>query len=385
MQQWLLNNIGTNSADLPLWLRLSILVGIIIVAYLVDLLFRKAIIPLLQKLAKQTSTQWDDILLSERVCGSFSHILPPVILASALPFVLQGTLEVIVGRLMLIYIIYNVCMFIAVLLHAIFNIFVHEKQGKANSLRGILQTLQILVWIIGSILMISVVLDRSPLYLITGLGAAATVLMLVFQDSIKGLVAGIQLSMNDMLRVGDWICMPGRGVDGVVREITLSTVKVQNWDNTILTIQPYALLTDTFQNWRGMSQGNGRRLTRSVNVNMHTIRTLDARTMSQYQQHGWLPASAHAGMATNLEAYRGCLLDHLRHMPEINTEMTLMVRQLPASSEGVPVQVYAFSRTKVWEEYEEIQSRIVEFMIALMPQFDILPYQRSCDKNNYAE
>lgn len=380
MNEWLLANVGSDSSQFPLWVRLCIVLGIIILAYLVDLIFSKLIIPLLQRIAQKTSTEWDDILLSPRVCHAFSHILPPVILASALPYALQGTLEVIVTRLMLIYIIYNVCMFVTVLMHAIFNIFIHEKQTKASSLRGILQTLQILAWIIGIILMISILMDRSPLYLITGLGAAATVLMLVFQDSIKGLVAGLQLTMNDMLRVGDWICMASRGVDGVVTEITLSTVKVRNWDNTILTIQPYALLTDTFQNWRGMSESDGRRLTRSVNVNMLTVKLLDAHAVSQYQQQGWLPASAQAGQATNLEAYRGCMLARLRQMPEINEQMTLMVRQLPATAEGIPVQVYAFSHTKVWEEYEEIQARIIEYMLALMPEFGILPYQRTSDK-----
>lgn len=383
MEQWLVNNLGSDASQLSGWVRLGIVAAIIAAAFLVDLIFTKVIIPVVQKVAAKTSTQWDDILLSERVCRSFSHILPPVILTAALPFAVQGTLELIVMRLLRIYIIYNVSYFITTLLHAIFNVFIHEQHAKASSLKGILQTLQIVVWIISVILMVSVLMDRSPLFLITGLGAAATVLMLIFQDSIKGLVAGVQLSMNDMVRVGDWICMSGRGVDGVVTEITLSTVKVQNWDNTILTIQPYALLTDTFQNWRGMSEAQGRRIARSVNVNMHTIRLLNASELQQYQAKGWLPATATVGMATNLEAYRGFLRQRLVQMPELNEQMTLMVRQLHATSEGVPVQVYAFSHTKVWEEYEEIQARIVEYMLAMMPQFGILPYQRSADKPDY--
>lgn len=380
MEQWLINNLGSDASSLSGWMRLAIVAGIVLVAYLVDLIFRKAVTPVLQKIAQRTSTQWDDILLAPNVCAAFSHILPPVILASALPFFTQGTFEIIISRLLRLYIIYNVAYFVTTLMHAIFNIFMHEKHAKASSLKGILQTLQILVWILAVIIMISVLLDRSPVYLITGLGAAATVLMLVFQDSIKGLVAGVQLSMNDMVRVGDWITMPARGVDGVVAEISLSTVKVRNWDNTIMTIQPYALLTDTFQNWRGMKESDGRRLTRAVNVNMLTVRLLTARQIEEYQEKGWLPASAKQGSATNLEAFRGCLLQYLRQMPELNEQMTLMVRQLPASSEGIPVQVYAFSHTKVWEEYEEIQARIIEYMLALMPKFDILPFQRSGDR-----
>lgn len=380
MEQWLYANLGSDTSQLSGWIRLAILIGIVLLSFLVDLIFSKLIIPIVQKIAKRTTTQWDDILLSTRVCTAFSHLLPPIILAAALPFVLQGWLEEVILRLVRIYIIYNVCFFIAVFMHAIFNIFMHEKHAKASSLKGILQTLQIIVWILGVILMVSVLMDRSPLILITGLGAAATVLMLIFQDSIKGLVAGVQLSMNDMVRVGDWISMQGRGVDGVVTEITLSTVKVRNWDNTILTIQPYTLLTDTFQNWRGMTDSEGRRLTRSVNVNLFSVKLLDARQEAEYRQKGWLSQTSVMGQATNLEAYRGCLLQHLKNNPAINDSMTLMVRQLPASSEGVPVQVYGFSYTKVWEESEELQAQIVEFMLALMPQFDILPFQRSSDK-----
>ena len=380
MDQWILDNLGTESStDLNLWWRLAIIAGIIIAAYLVDIIFKHLIIPVIQKLADRTTTQLDDILLSPKVCSAFSAILPPVVLTVALPYALRGELEDIVVRLTLIYIVYNVCRFLAVLLHAIYDILLYRGHAKARSLRGILQTLQIIVWIVGAILMISILINRSPVFLFTGLGASAAVLMLVFQDSIKGLVAGVQLSLNDMVRVGDWIAMPSRNVDGVVTEISLTTVKVRNWDNTIMTIMPYTLLTDTFQNWRGMSESDGRRLTRSVNVNMNTLRLLTADEISRYQSEGWLPATAKEGEATNLEAFRTCLLQHLRQMPEINEEMTLMVRQLSANPEGIPIQVYAFTHTKVWEEYEEIQARIIEYMIALMPQFDILPYQRTSD------
>lgn len=380
LEHWLLNNLGSEASTLSPWMRLLIVLVIVLVAFLVDVIFRLVILRLLKKIAKRTSTKWDDIMLSDAVCNSASALLPPIVLAALLPLALQGVLEQIVIVLTLIYIIINACRFITALLTSVYNIFIYEEHQRARSLRGILQTFQIIVWIIGIILIISTLLGRSPLYLITGLGAAATVLMLVFQDTIKGLVAGIQLSLNDMVRVGEWISMPSRGVDGVVTEITLSTVKVQNWDNTLLTIQPYSLLTDTFQNWRGMSQSDGRRLTRSIHVDMFSIRFLNAQEVADYQAKGYLPATAQAGVATNLEAMRGALLRHLRQMPEINNKMTLMVRQLPATDEGVPIQVYAFSHTKVWEEYEEIQSRIVEYMIAFMPQFGIQPYQRSSDK-----
>lgn len=380
IEYWLLHSFGSADSTLSPWMRLVVFLGVILGAYLVDIIVSKLLLPGLQKLAKKTSTQWDDILLSDKVCRAASALLPPIVLAAALPWTVQGTLQLVIGKLTTIYIVINACRFLSALMGGVYNIFIYEERKHARSLLGILQTLQIVVWIIGVILIISILLGRSPLYLITGLGAAATVLMLIFQDSIKGLVAGIQLSLNDMLRVGEWICMPSRGVDGVVTEITLSTVKVQNWDNTLMTIQPYSLLTDTFQNWRGMSESAGRRLTRAVHVDMFSIRLLNAKEVADYQAKGYLPATAQPNIATNLEAFRGALYCYLRQMPEINEEMTLMVRQLPSTDEGVPVQVYAFSHTKVWEEYEEIQARIIEYMIAIMPQFGILPYQRSSDK-----
>jgi len=380
IEYWLLHSFGSEQSNLSPWMRLAVFVGIIFAAFLVDIIVRKLIIPSLQKLAKKTTTKWDDIMLSKKVCNAASALLPPIVLAAGLPLAVHGTLEIIISKLTIIYIVINACRFLSAVMGGVYGIFVYEEHKRARSLLGILQTLQIIVWIIGIILIISILLGRSPLFLITGLGAAATVLMLVFQDSIKGLVAGIQLSINDMVRVGEWISMPSRGVDGVVTEITLSTVKVQNWDNTLMTIQPYSLLTDTFQNWRGMSESAGRRLTRAIHIDMFSVRFLDAREVADYQAKGYLPASAQAGNATNLEAMRGALLQHLRQMPEINDQMTLMVRQLPTTSEGIPIQVYAFSHTKVWEEYEEIQSRIIEYMIAFMPQFGILPYQRSSDK-----
>lgn len=383
MEQWLLNNLGSDASQLGFWPRMAILASVIVVAFLADIILNFTILPIIRKITNRTETQWDDILFSDRVCKSFSAILPPVILSTALPYVLKGILEIVVVKLVLIYLIFNVCRFITILMRAIYDIFIYEEHVKARSLRGILQTLQIVVWIIGIILIISTLIDRSPVYLITGLGAAATVLMLVFQDSIKGLVAGIQLTLNDMVRVGDWICMPSRGVDGVVTEITLSTVKVQNWDNTIMTILPYALLTDTFQNWRGMTESEGRRFTRSINVSMLSVKMIDAQDVARYRQQGLLPAASdeepQTDPVTNLEAYRIALCQHVRQMPEINSSMTLMVRQLQATSEGIPVQLYAFTRTKDWGEHEEIQSRLVEYMLALMPKFDILPYQRSSD------
>ncbi len=381
MDQWLIENLGSDSSQLSGGMRLLIVLGIIVVSFAAYFIVKYAIIPIIRKFVKQTETQWDDILLSERVCRSFSHIVPPVIMIIALPYALKGDFEVIIVRLLQVYIIYAVCYFVNAFLHGIFNVFMHYKEQKAGSLKGILQTFQIIVWFVGIILMVSALMGRSPLVLITGLLSASVVLMLVFQDTIKGLVAGIQLSINDMVRVGDWISMPARGVDGTVTEITLSTVKVQNFDKTILTIQPYNLLTDTFQNWRGMTESDGRRFRRSINVDVNSVKFLNASQVAEYKQKGYLPETAQAGEATNLEAYRGAIYKYLSEKPEINKDLNLMVRHLPQTAEGIPVEVYAFTFTKVWEDFEEIQARVLEYMFARTHEFGIQAYQRIGDRH----
>ena len=381
MDQWLIENLGPDTSDMSGGIRLLIVLGIILVSYIAYFIIKYGVIPVVQKIVKQTKTQVDDILLSERVCRAFSHIVPPVIMTIALPYALHGTFEVIVIRLLQIYIIYAVCNFIAAFLRGIFDIFVQVKEQKAGSLKGVLQTFQIIVWFVGIILMTSTAMGRSPFYLITGLLSASVVMMLVFQDAIKGLVAGVQLAINDMVRVDDWITMPSRGVNGIVTEMTLSTVKVKNFDNTILTVQPYTLLTDTFQNWRGMKEGDGRRFNRSINIDVDSVKFLTAAQVADYQKKGYLPETAHAGEATNLEAFRGAIFKYLSERPEINNKLAMIVRHLPQTAEGIPIEILAFTFTKTWEEYEEVQARMVEYMLARTKEFGIKPYQRISDRH----
>ena len=381
MEQWIENTFGMSINEMDTWIRLCVILGIVVFSYLVQLFFSKAIVPLIRKVTLKTKAEWDDIFFDDQVCATFSRILPAIILTAALPFAVDGVLGVLVSRLTLIYIIVTFCLFLTAVIRAIFNLFVYRKEEKAQSLGGIRQTFVIIVWIIGAINIAAVIIDRNPVYLLTGLGAAATILMLVFQDSIKGLVAGIQLSFQDMVRVGDWIEMPSRSANGVVTEITLNTIKVQNWDNTIATVPPYALLQESFLNWRGMQDGAGRRLNRSLNVDVHTIRFLTAKEVSDYIANQQLPADAakRSGTVTNLEAFRYTMEEHLRQSKEINTDMTFMVRTLDMHSEGIPVELYAFSRTKDWIPYEHIQAQLVEFALASLSQFGLRAYQRGSD------
>lgn len=382
MDSFLEQYIGIDASNLSVWWRLAIVFGIVVLAYLADFILVNLLIPAIRKITTKTDTEIDDIILSDKVCHAFSAIVPPVILSFALPFALQGNVRLVVERLTAIYIVINVCRFLTTLIGAFHNVFLHKGNKRAKSLKGIVQTFQVCVWLVGTIAMVSILLNRSPLILLGGIGAFATVMMLVFQDSIKGLVAGIQLSLNDMVRPGDWIAMKSRGVDGVVKEITLTTVKVQNWDNTILTIQPYALITETFQNWKGMNESDGRRICCQIHVNIHSVRLCSSTEFKSWQSKGYFAADATMETSTNLEAFRSFILKYLCNNPKINTNMTCMVRLLSADFEGIPIQLYCFSHTKVWEEYEEIQAQLVEYVISTMRDFGIYPYQRGCGSDS---
>jgi len=381
---WFDRNIGSDGSNLEWYWRLVIVAAVFLVAYLVDFLFTHLIIPTIRRITSKTKTNVDDVLLSNKVVNAFSDIIPPIILTFALPFVTQGTLEVVINRLTTIYIIICVTRFLCILVSAIFEAFLTKGQeaGKdrlrLESLKGIIQTIQIVIMVIAAILVVSIFLDKSPAYLISGLGAMAAVLMLVFQDSIKGLVAGIQLMFNDMVSVGEWISMPSRNVDGVVIEITLTTVKIKNWDNTIMTVPPYTLLSDTFQNWRGMQESAGRRLDPIIHVDMYSVHFLSEEEMAEYKEQGIsLPKTANPSEVTNLEIYRQQMLKHIETSPDFNAEMTHMVRQLEAGSEGIPIQFYAFTKTKEWEKYEGVQARLVEYALASLQKFRLNAFQRS--------
>lgn len=381
MEEWIETTFGMSINEMDTWIRLCVILAIVLFAYLVDLFFSKVIVPIIRKVTEKTKAEWDDIFFDDNVCSSFSRILPAIILTAALPFAIDGVWGVLIARFTLVYIIVTTCRFLTAIIRAIFNLFVHKKEEKAQSLGGIRQTFVIIVWIIGAILIAAVIIDRNPAYLLTGLGAAATILMLVFQDSIKGLVAGIQLSFQDMVRVGDWIEMPSRNANGVVTEITLNTIKVQNWDNTIATVPPYSLMQESFLNWRGMQESAGRRLSRSFNVDVHTIRFLTTKEVSDCIANQQLPAEAakRGNTVTNLEAFRYTMEQHLCHNRDVNPELTFMVRTLEMGSEGVPVELYAFSHTKDWVPYEHIQAQLLEFALASLSQFGLRAYQRGSD------
>ncbi|MCC4265836.1 mechanosensitive ion channel family protein [Oceanimonas baumannii] len=283
------------------------------------------------------------------------------------------------------------------LLDALLDISRQRPAMRAFPLRGIFQSVKLMASIFIGLLIVSTLIGKSPVILLSGLGAMTAVLMLVFKDPILGLVAGIQLSANDMLAVGDWLEMGRYGADGEVIDIGLTTVKVQNWDHTITTIPTYALISDSFKNWRGMSESGGRRIKRSIRLDADSVRFLHEDDIHRLQKSrlldGYLnekiqeinrynretPADmsslVNGRRLTNLGTFRAYLAALLRQHPHIHQRMTLMVRQLEASSEGIPIEIYAFTNTTRWVEYEGIQSDIFDHIFAVLPEFDLRVHQ----------
>ncbi|ASP49259.1 mechanosensitive ion channel family protein [Cognaticolwellia beringensis] len=329
-------------------------------------------------------------------------------LASRLSFALQGAVVVIQAKLWLpaeasflhfVQVVTDqwIILFLLLSLFTFLDILqslADKRQTQAHfPLRGLLQTVKLIASVLTTILAVSLLMDKSPLILLSGLGALSAVLLLVFKDPILGLVAGIQLSANNMLAVGDWLEMPKYGADGDVVDIALTTVKVRNWDKTITTIPTYALISDSFKNWRGMSESGGRRIKRCIHLEMSSVCFLDkaqitelkkAQLLSEYITHT-VPAiekentdkkidmtvMQNGRRLTNVGTFRKYLLSFLRNHPNIHQGMTLIVRQLEPTSNGLPIQIYAFTNTTSWVLYEDIQSDIFDHIIAVLPAFSL--------------
>lgn len=389
-----------------------ILVVILAIAFLGDAICRHVILTVVARLVKKTKATWDDIVFDRKVMVHISHLVAPIILYILLPLAITNpSLLSFVQRICMIYIIAIFLRFISSLLTAIFNVYSEREQFRDRPLKGLLQTIQVILFFVGGIVIVSILIDKSPMVLLTGLGASAAVLMLVFKDSIMGFVSGIQLSANNMLRVGDWIEMPKYGADGSVIEVTLNTVKVRNWDNTITTIPPYALVSDSFQNWRGMQESGGRRVKRSINIDMNSVKFCTPEMLAKYrkirilkdyvedtekvienynEEHGIDNSVLVNGRRqTNLGVFRAYLTNYLKNLPAVNQNLTCMVRQLQPTDKGIPLELYFFSAIKDWVPYEGVQADVFDHVLAVIPEFDLHVFQnptgddfRALSKNN---
>ena len=359
-----------------------IAVLLITVAVGVDYLCQYIFVGSVRKLSEKSHYFWDTLLIKRRVIHNLVHAIPGILVYALLPmaFIRGKELLLISQKVCAVYIVFVLLLAINGFILVAMDIYNHREVSKNRSIKGFVQVLQVLAFFIGGIVIIAILVNKSPATLFAGLGASAAILMLVFKDTILGFVAGIQLSANDMLRPGDWITVPGSNANGIVQEITLNTVKIQNFDNTISTIPPYTLVNNSFQNWRGMVESGGRRVMKSIFLDLNTIKFCTPEMLDNMRKEIPLLADykPNEGVTpTNSQMFRVYVKRYLTSLPVVNTDLDLIISQLQSTEYGVPIQIYFFSRNKVWKEYERIQSDIFDHFFAMIPLFELKVYQYS--------
>ena len=330
-------------------------------------------------MTRNTQTDWDDDLLNDRVLSAASHLAPALLVAYMLPdaFDENSTTRLWLSKATDFYILWAFIHLINSFLQSLFDALDKRDRFRIHTMRGVLQMLKLFFIIIGVIIGISILFGKSPIAILTALGASAAVLMLIFQDTILGLVAGIQLTVNDMLKKGDWIVVPKSNANGVVEEVSLTTVKVRNWDNSVTTIPPYTLIKDSFQNYDPMRQAAARRVSRYINIDVNSIRFLDKNEIRQLIDTGIiLPEDLNPDTPTaNMQLLSAHLERYSLNHPDVRTDQIFMVRQLQPTPQGIPLELYFYTSVTEWKEYEHIQDRIFDYIYASIHAFSLRIYQ----------
>lgn len=367
--------------------------NILLLAWLSDIITRKVIIVVITRMVAKTRTIWDDILLEKKVFKRLSHLAPAIVLWYSVGHVLSDypVMMTITQKALSIYMIIVTLMAINAFLKGLNDIYRTLPAAQGRSIRGYTQFIQIILYTIVVISMVSIITGTPTKLLFTGLGAAAAVLMLVFRDTILGLVAGIQLSANDMLRIGDWITMPKYGADGNVMEITLNTVKVRNFDKTITTIPTYAMVSDSFINWRGTEEEGARRFKRYLNIDMKSVTYCDKAMLARLGEVKSLREfmerhekrnkkldgmiMLHEGEITSLTLFRKYVVGILRNHNGLNHKLPMVVRQLQPTEFGIPLEIVGFVKGTDALTYEETQSDLFDHLLAVLPEFGLSVFQ----------
>ena len=367
------------AGDMAQWIvRMIVVLAIVLIIYVFDKICRGIFIPTIRKVTSKTQTTWDDYLLNDKVLNNVCHLIPPVVFYVLIPLALGNAPQILalILKCCHIYITVVIVKLVCSVITSIYTISSEHEKMKDRSLKGFYQMLKLVVVCIGAIVIVSELIGQNPATILTGLGAGAAILMLIFQDTIKGLVAGIQLTANDMVRTGDWITMPKYGADGDVMEVSLTTVKVRNWDKTITTVPPYALVNDSFQNWRGMFDIGGRRVKRSIDIDMHTVRFCTPEELAYFKKQPWMEGFEETGKEeVNLYIFRHYVMYYLTHHPKVNQEMIMLVRQLQPTAHGLPIELYFFSANTAWVHYERLQAEVFDHVLAVLHQFDLKVFQ----------
>ncbi len=358
-------------------------------------LTRKVVLRMITQAAGRTNTKWDDALVERGVVSQGSYLVPAVVVYFGLDLLSFDT--EMLARIVRAWFVVCLVIMSSRLLGAGADIYEHYPISNRRPIKGYIQLANLTVFLVGAILVLCTLLDISPWGIMSGLGAMTALLILVFRDTILSLVASLQIAAYDMVRTGDWIEMPGLGVDGDVIDVSLHTVRVQNWDKTIITVPTHRLIQDSFKNWRGMTESGGRRIKRSLLVDQTSIKFLDQAALGQLSEIEKLQpylagkmrdlANANRGKdgremsplnrreLTNVGTFRAYAEAYLRENTSIHNDMTFMVRQLPPSSDGLPIEIYVFSNNTDWEEFEVIQADIFDHLLAALPTFELRLFQ----------
>ncbi|NNF66399.1 MAG: mechanosensitive ion channel [Gammaproteobacteria bacterium] len=374
--------------------------GLLFAAVIVHFIAKRIVVGSVHAIAKRSEVTWDDALIDHNVVGRMVQVLPALIVFIGIPFIpdLPEKAAQLIRNIAMGYMVLMLTLALSALLSAASQIYGASKLAKERPLKGFVQLAQIVVWIVGGVLIVAAVLERSPVLLLSGFGAMTAILLLVFKDTILSLVASVQLTAQDMVRVGDWIEMPQFGADGDVVDVQLHTIKVQNWDKTITTIPTHRLIAESFKNWRGMSETGARRIKRAIHIDVSSIRFQSQDEVDHFTRFALLKdyirdtekrladynarletevdADVNKRRITNIGTFRAYAYNYLKNHPDIHDGMTLIVRQLAAGPEGLPLEIYCFTNTTVWAEYENIQSDIFDHLIAIVPEFGLRLFQK---------
>ncbi|MFK5734664.1 mechanosensitive ion channel family protein [Pseudomonas urmiensis] len=373
---------------------------LLLISLVVGRLARFLVLHTSRLLARQQALKWLDDLRHNKVFHRLAQTTPSLIIQFGLKLVpeLGNTAQHFLGNVALAFTLLFMTLAVSCLLDALLDIYARTEHARTRSIKGYVQLAKMVLWVLSVIVIIATLIDRSPLLLLSGLGAMSAVLLLVYKDTLLSFVASVQLTSNDMLHVGDWIEMPQVGADGDVVDITLHTVKVQNFDKTIVSIPTWRLMSESFRNWRGMQQSGGRRIKRSLFIDAAGVRFLtreeeqrlaQVRLLGDYlaskrqELQNWNEAlgpvaelSANRRRLTNIGTFRAFALAYLQNHPDVQQSMTCMVRQMQTTAEGVPLEIYCFTRTTAWADYERIQGDIFDYLLAVLPEFGLSLYQQ---------
>nr|WP_321451198.1 mechanosensitive ion channel family protein [uncultured Carboxylicivirga sp.] len=376
---------------------LSIIV--LLISYLVNKLTRFYIIKAIEKVIRKTKSKYDDFFVDRQVFHRLSHLAPAFVLYIFNGIVFNDFPQIgdIVHKGIMIYLVMVFVWSLTAFFNAIMDIYETHDYAQERPIKGYIQVAQIIGYFIGVLVVVSIVFNVKLVALFTGLGAIAAVLLLIFKDTILGLVASVQLSAYKMVRIGDWVSMPSHNADGTVMDISLNTVKIQNWDKTITTIPTYEMVSHPFMNWKGMEESGGRRIKRAVNIDMRSVKFCSAEMLERAKKIHFLNSyietkekeianynkemgidesvKVNGRRLTNIGLFRKYLEEYLHHHPKIHSEMTFLVRHLQPTEKGLPIEFYVFSNDQAWGNYESIQADIMDHILAILPEFHLQVYQ----------